>query len=67
MPAQLTSRILWALTVTKECTMEELVEKCAPYTWNEVFVEVDRLTRTNQIRLLYKEKGMYTLTLICAA
>ena len=47
--------------------MEELVEKCAPYTWNAVFVEVDRLTRSGQIRLLYKEKGVYAFSLICAA
>ena len=66
-PTGLTLRILWALTTTKECSMEELVEKCAPYTWNAVFFEVDRLLRAGQIRLLNREKGVYALSLTCAA
>ena len=41
-PAELTLRILDALSETDECEMEELLRTCAPYTWNVVFLEVDR-------------------------
>ena len=62
-PGRLTLQILDALAEVGECDMEGLVQKCAPYTWNVVFFEVDRLTRTGQIRLSYRENGLYAVSL----
>ena len=62
-PGMLTLQILDALAAVGECDMEALVEKCAPSTWNAVFFEVDRLTRIGQIRLSYRENGVYAVSL----
>jgi len=66
-PGRLTLQILDVLADVGECDMEGLVEKCAPSTWNAVFFEVDRLTRTGQIRLSYRENGLYAVSLPRAA
>jgi hypothetical protein len=42
---------------------EDLVRVCSSYTWNEVFLEVDRLSRTGELQLLYKQPGVYAVTL----
>ena len=51
------------VTMTDDYSMEELVEKCAPSTWKQVFWEVDRLTRDGQILLSYREDGVCALKL----
>ncbi len=66
-PAELTLRILDVLAETAECEMEQLVTRCAPYTWNAVFLEVDRLSRSGQICLSYRVGGTYAASLRRAA
>jgi hypothetical protein len=66
-PAQLTLRILDMLREKNECDIEELIETCAPYTWNVVFLEVDRLSRTGQVCLHYRKDGAYAVSLPRAA
>ena len=48
------------------CDMEDLLEACTSYTWNQVFLEVDRLSRTGELRLFSKRAGVYTVTLPAA-
>jgi hypothetical protein len=48
------------------CDMEDLLEACSTYTWNQVFLEVDRLSRTGELRLFSKRAGVYTVTLPAA-
>jgi hypothetical protein len=55
--------ILAAVRDTSECDLEELVRVCPSYTWNQVFMEVDRLSRTGELRLLSKGRGRYTVGL----
>lgn len=55
--------ILEAVRRTHECDMEELVRVSPSYTWNQVFLEVDRLSRTGELRLISKGKGMYAVRL----
>lgn len=43
--------------------LEDLVRVCSSYTWNEVFLEVDRLSRTGELQVVYKRPGVYAVTL----
>jgi hypothetical protein len=61
--SEITDRILDAVNRTHVCEMEELVKACSSYTWNQVFLEVDRLTRSGDLRLLPKRAGVYAVTL----
>lgn len=44
------------------CDLDEVVRQCANLTWNQVFFAVDRLSRSGEIRLVPRGRGMYTLT-----
>jgi hypothetical protein len=55
--------ILEAVMQTNECDLEELVRASPSFTWNQVFLEVDRLSRTGELRLLPKGKGQYSVRL----
>lgn len=61
--AEITARILDAVKRTQVCEIEELVQACSTYTWNQVFLEVDRLSRCGELRLLPKRAGVYAVTL----
>jgi hypothetical protein len=51
----------------RTCDLDELLEGCPSYTWTQVFLEVDRLSRTGDLRLLCKKAGEYSITLPRAA
>ena len=51
----------------KTCDLDELLQECASYTWTQVFLEVDRLSRTGELRLVSKKAGEYSVSLPCAA
>ena len=55
--------ILDAVKRGYECDLEELVRVCPSHTWNQVFLEVDRLSRTGELRLLLKGTGRYSVLL----
>lgn len=75
-PSSMPSKLAWESDITGEifqmvkrrqvCDMEDLVEACSSYTWNQVFLEVDRLSRTGELRLLSNRAGVYTVTLPAA-
>ena len=67
MDSGITSRILKIVTRKKVCHLDDLVEKCQDYTWNQVFIEVDRLSRIGGLRLLYQRDGNYAVSLPPAA
>ena len=46
------------------CDLEEVTRKCPNLTWNQVFLVVDHLSRTGQVRLVPAKRGSYTLTLL---
>jgi hypothetical protein len=65
--ADVRARILAALRRNQyECDMEELVRACSSCTWNQVFLEVDRLTRTGELRLVSRGRGVYAVQLPAA-
>lgn len=59
----ITDRIVAAVSQTPGCLIEDLVRACPDFTWNQIFLEVDRLSRTGQVRLTLKGAGLYSLML----
>jgi hypothetical protein len=59
----LADRILDAVHRAPGCQLDELVRSVPELTWNQVFLEVDRLSRTGQVRMTAMGKGTYTIWL----
>ena len=64
---ELTHRVLRVMHRRKECAIEELMQECSSYTWNQVLLEIDRLSRSGELCLLYKKDGDYAVRLPRAA
>ncbi len=58
-----TDQILDVIRQHPGCLLEEVVLACPTISWNQVFKEVDRLSRTGQIRLMQTGMGIYTVRL----
>lgn len=54
--------ILIVMRKTPGVRLEELVRTCSACTWNQVFLEVDRLTRTGEVHMTKDDRFDYTLT-----
>jgi hypothetical protein len=59
----LRKRIFRIVRKNKMCDLDELILECTSYSWTDVFLEVDQLTRSGELRLLPKKAGEYTVTL----
>ena len=44
------------------CDLEEITRQCNNLTWNQVFLDVDRLSRSGEIKLMPRGRGIYSLT-----
>jgi hypothetical protein len=66
MSDDIAGKIVQMVKHRQACDMEDLLEACPAYTWNQVFLEVDRLSRTGELRLFSKRAGKYTVTLPAA-
>ena len=64
---ELTHRVLRVMHRRKECAIEELMQECSSYAWNQVLLEIDRLSRSGELCLLYKKDGDYAVRLPRAA
>jgi hypothetical protein len=58
-----TEAILEVFSSVQNCDLDMLVRACPTLTWNQVFSEVDRLTRTGKLRLNYLGRGRYSIEL----
>jgi len=56
-------RILKAVRRAPGCQLDDLEHSCPDLTWNQVFLEIDSLSRTGQVRLTAKGLGVYTVKL----
>ena len=56
-------RILDAVHGAPGCQLDDLVLSLPGLTWNQVFLEVDRLSRTGQVRVTALGKGTYAIML----
>jgi hypothetical protein len=64
---ELRRAVLRLLRKKKKCELDELLQECSSHSWTQVFLEVDRLSRTGEVCLLCIEAGEYTVTLPRAA
>jgi|SoiMethySBSTD1v2_1073268.scaffolds.fasta_scaffold3423625_1 hypothetical protein len=64
-PAQshATEAILEVFSSVQNCDLDMLVRACPTLTWNQVFSEVDRLSRLGKLRLNYLGRGHYSIEL----
>ena len=60
----LRDRILCVLQSTPNCGLEQLVNACPDYTWDEVFLEVDKLSRSGEVRIEQQSRSEYILTVV---
>jgi hypothetical protein len=44
------------------CLLEDLLRECPDLTWNQIFLELDRLSRTGEVRLRLRGAGQYVVT-----
>ena len=66
--SDLTYQVLHALQLRVgdehgECSLEEIVKKCETYPEDQVFAEIDRLNRRGELRIMYKQKGQFAVSL----
>ncbi|CAI4032802.1 hypothetical protein DNFV4_03232 [Nitrospira tepida] len=59
----ITRLILRTIGYNPGCSLEALMQACLPFTWNQILLEVDRLSRTGEIQLSLSGLGRYTLSL----
>lgn len=53
--------VLEAIVHHPGCYLDDLVRVCPELTWNQIFLEVDRLSRTGRLRLLLIGPGRYAV------
>ncbi|MBI3357816.1 MAG: hypothetical protein HY038_13795 [Nitrospirae bacterium] len=56
----ITDRILESLRSSPECEFESLVTRYPEFTWNELFLEVARLSRAGQV-IITRGVGIFTI------
>jgi hypothetical protein len=44
---------------TRACDLEEVTRHCTNLTWNQVFLAVDRLSRSGEVMLVPRSRGTY--------
>lgn len=52
-------RLMAMIRRIPNCDVENLVEACVDFTWNQVFLELDRLSRSGEIVLTQTGPGRY--------
>ena len=60
--SQVADQIMQVIIRSPGCLLEEVVLECPGLTWNHVFCELDRMSRTGQVRLTAKGPGLYAVT-----
>jgi hypothetical protein len=58
-----TDRILDAVRHAPDCTLDELTQHCPDLHWSQIFLEVDRLSRSGELKLTSRGIGSYTVRL----
>ncbi len=58
------TQIMEVLARSNGCLLDEIVDQCSDLTWNQVFLELDRLSRIGEIRLRLRVPGQYVVTAV---
>jgi hypothetical protein len=66
-PDKLGRLLLRIVRKKKTCDLDELLGECTSHSWTQVFLEVDRLSRTGELCLSCKKAGEYIVSLPRAA
>lgn len=61
-PSATTTAILNVIARSPGCNVEDIVSNCLGLTWNQVFLEVDRLSRDGRVCLTQQRPGYYIVT-----
>ena len=56
----ITDRIFDSLRISPECEFEALVTRYPEFTWNELYLEVARLSRAGQVKIM-RGVGIFTI------
>ncbi|WP_447978997.1 hypothetical protein [Candidatus Nitrospira bockiana] len=62
MTESLRQRIITIVSEDPGCPLEAVVAACPQWSWSQVFLEVDRLSRAGSVRLQLVRRGVYTLS-----
>jgi hypothetical protein len=62
---EVTDQILQVIIRSPESSLDDITLECPDLTWNQVFCEIDRMSRMGQVRLTVKGRGLYGIS--CAA
>ena len=60
-------RIISVIESAIECDLDTLVSRCEDYSWGQIFLEVDHMSRLGVIRLTRSADGRYCLGLPTSA
>ena len=56
------AQVIDILRHTRTCDLEEVTRQWTNLTWNQVFLAVDRLSRSGELILVSRGRGTYTVT-----
>lgn len=62
-PLPVSDRILRAIKRAHRCDLDALATSLPELTWNQVFFEIDRLSRTGKVRVTFDTSGRYMIQL----
>ncbi len=62
-PSPTTQRILGEVARLRDCDMDQLAKNLPDLSWNQVFLEIDRLSREGEVLVLFRGSGRYTIRL----
>ena len=55
------NRVLEEVVKTPGCLLEDVIRACPDLSWNQILLEVDRLSRTGRIALKLEEAGCHRI------
>ena len=56
-----TQAVMNVVLRSQGCELEEIVHDCPGLTWNQVFLEIDRLSREGDVVLSLQQPGRYSV------
>jgi len=59
--AEVSRRVMEVVLHAPGCDLEEVMKECPDLTWNQVFLEVDRLSRDGFVTLKFEGRGHYSV------
>lgn len=62
-PSPTTQRILGEVARLHGCDMDQLAQNLPDLSWNQVFLEIDRLSREGEVLVTFATRGRYIIQL----